>query len=177
MPKLEYGTAHAYRPSTATSPPAALESGKPGSAAAALIAGRGGRVTRTRVAVVDALVESDHPLTHEEVALALARAGVAHDRVTLYRALDWLVERAIAHRVAGSDRAWRYGLVRQAAHHHAHFHCDRCGHVFCLENLQPAFALALPGGYQLDRAELILHGACPACQGIAGEKTPENPAA
>ena len=130
-----------------------------------LIAARGGRVTRTRVAVMEALESGDHPLTHEEVAAALTGSGVAHDRVTVYRALDWLVEQGLAHRVAGSDRAWRYGLVRQAAHQHAHFHCDRCGHVFCLENLQPAFALALPGGYRLERAELILHGACPACQG------------
>ena len=134
--------------------------------AADLIAAHGGRVTRTRVAVVEALDECDHPLTHEELAVALTDGGVAHDRVTLYRALDWLVEQGIAHRVAGSDRAWRYGLVRQAAHQHAHFHCERCGHVFCLETLQPAFALALPGGYRLERAELILHGACPACQGM-----------
>jgi Fur family ferric uptake transcriptional regulator len=136
--------------------------------AADLIAAHGGRVTRTRVAVVEALAHSDHPLTHEEVAASLTGDGVVHDRVTLYRALDWLVEQRLAHRVAGNDRAWRYGLVRQAAHHHAHFHCDRCGHVFCLENLQPAFALALPSGYRLDRAELILHGACPACQDEGG---------
>ena len=135
------------------------------SPAADLIAAHGGRVTRIRVAVVEALDEADHPLTHDELAAALTGSGVAHDRVTLYRALDWLVEQGLAHRVAGSDRAWRYGLIRQAAHQHAHFHCDRCGHVFCLENLQPAFALALPGGYHLERAELILHGACPACQG------------
>lgn len=132
--------------------------------AAELITSHGGRVTRTRVAVVEVLHDSSHPLTHEELASALTGSGVTHDRVTLYRALDWLVEQGIAHRVAGSDRAWRYGLVRQAAHQHAHFHCERCGLVFCLENLQPAFALALPGGYHLERAELLLHGACPACR-------------
>jgi Fur family transcriptional regulator, ferric uptake regulator len=142
---------------------------------AALIAAHGGRVTRTRVAVVEALGDSDHPLTHEELVAALTRVGVAHDRVTLYRALDWLVGHGIAHRVAGSDRAWRYGLMRQATHQHAHFHCDRCGHVFCLENLQPAFALALPGGYRLERAELILHGACPACQDTPGTDSPRQP--
>jgi Fur family ferric uptake transcriptional regulator len=146
----------------------------PGSAAE-LIATHGGRVTRTRVAVVDTLEASGHPLTHDEVAASLSDAAVPHDRVTLYRALDWLVEKGIAHRVAGSDRAWRYGLVREAPHHHAHFHCDRCGHVFCLEQLQPAFALALPAGYQLERAELILHGACPACRDAApGEARPNR---
>ncbi len=129
--------------------------------AADLIANHGGRVTRTRVAVVDALDASNHPLTHDEVAANLSEAEVPHDRVTLYRALDWLVDKGIAHRVAGSDRAWRYGIVREAPHQHAHFHCSGCGNVFCLEQVQPAFAIALPGGYQLDRAELILHGICP----------------
>lgn len=132
--------------------------------AADLIANHGGRVTRTRVAVVDALDASNHPLTHDEVAANLSEAEVPHDRVTLYRALDWLVDKGIAHRVAGSDRAWRYGIVREAPHQHAHFHCSRCGNVFCLEQVQPAFAIALPGGYQLDRAELILHGICPTCR-------------
>lgn len=144
------------------------------SPAADLIAAHGGRVTRTRVAVVDALEGSDHPLSHDELAASLGASGVAHDRVTLYRALDWLVARGVAHRVTGSDRAWRYGLVRQAAHQHAHFHCERCGHVFCLENLQPAFALVLPSGYTLERAELILHGACPACQGAAAANDPQR---
>lgn len=143
--------------------------------AADLITARGGRATRTRVAVVEALRDSDHPLSHDELAAALGEAGVAHDRVTLYRTLDWLVGQGLAHRVAGGDRAWRYGLVRQAAHQHAHFHCDRCGHVFCLENLQPAFALALPGGYQLERAELILHGACPACGQLEEAGSPRQP--
>lgn len=128
-----------------------------------LIAAHGGRVTRTRVAVIETLQASSHPLSHDELGHALDDAAIPHDRVTLYRALEWLVEQGIARRIAGSDRAWRFEMLRADGHRHAHFHCDRCGQVVCLESLQPAFAVALPEGYRLDRAELVLHGACAAC--------------
>ena len=128
-----------------------------------LISTHGGRVTRTRVAVLEALQASAHPLTHDELACALTASEVVHDRVTLYRALDWLIEQNIAQRVAGSDRAGRFELVQQDGHRHAHFHCDQCGQVICLENLSPAYAVALPQGFTLERAELVFHGACPDC--------------
>ena len=131
--------------------------------AESLIAAQGGRITRTRVAVLDVLLAADQSLTHDEIAAALAAQGFRHDRVTLYRTLDWLVDAGVAHKMAGDDRARRFGVAASGPHEHAHFHCDRCGKVVCLEGLQPAVAVNLPGGYQLDRAELVLHGACPSC--------------
>lgn len=133
------------------------------SPAESLIAARGGRMTRTRVAVLDVLLAAEQSLTHDEIGAALAEQGIKHDRVTLYRTLDWLVESGVAHKMAGEDRARRFGVATSGPHEHAHFHCDRCGKVVCLEGLQPAVAVNLPGGYQLDRAELVLHGACPTC--------------
>lgn len=128
-----------------------------------MIAAHGGRVTRTRVAVLDVLLASQQPLSHDEIGEALRKEGVPHDRVTLYRNLEWLVEQGIAHRMAGADRVWRFSVVTTSEHEHAHFHCDRCGQLFCLDALTPAFAIALPNGYSMNRAELIVHGACPGC--------------
>lgn len=134
-----------------------------GSIASTLITAHGGRVTRTRVAVLATLQAEGQPMSHDDLAAALVEQGEHHDRVTLYRALDWLVEQGIAHRVAGGDRVWRFAVARPEAHQHAHFHCGRCGQVLCLENLLPSFAIALPAGYRMDRAELTLHGTCPGC--------------
>lgn len=132
--------------------------------AESLIARHGGRVTRTRVAVLDVLLGADRSLTHDEIAAELTEQGIRHDRVTLYRTLDWLIEVGVAHRMAGGDdRTRRFGVASTGPHEHAHFHCDHCGKVVCLEGLAPAVAVNLPGGYQLERAELVLHGACPAC--------------
>ena len=128
-----------------------------------LIAARGGRVTRTRVAVIEALQRSAHPLSHDEIGATLDGAGIGHDRVTLYRALDWLVEQGIAQRIAGGERAWRFEIQRSNEHRHAHFHCDRCGQVLCLEDVPSDSRPALPAGFELDRSELVLHGACADC--------------
>jgi Fur family ferric uptake transcriptional regulator len=134
------------------------------SPAETLIADHGGRVTRTRVAVLEILLDADRSLSHDEVAARLNEAGIRHDRVTLYRTLDWLVEVGVAHRMTGGDdRTRRFGVAASEPHEHAHFHCDRCGKVVCLEGLAPAVAVKLPSGYRLDHAELVLHGACPAC--------------
>lgn len=120
-------------------------------------------MTRTRVAVLEVLLGADQSLTHDEIGAALDARGFRHDRVTLYRALDWLVESGVAHKMHGNDRTWRFGVVAGEPHEHAHFHCDRCGKVVCLEGLKPAVAVSLPGGFQLDRASLVLYGACPSC--------------
>lgn len=141
----------------------------PRPAARELIATHGGRVTRTRVAVIEALQAAAHPLSHDELGAALDADGIAHDRVTLYRALDWLVEQGIARRIAGGERAWRFEIRRGDDHRHAHFHCDQCGQILCLEDMPATAGSALPAGFQLDRAELVLHGACPDC-GRAGTK-------
>lgn len=131
---------------------------------AARIASLGGRATRTRTAVLDILSAAGQPLSHDDVAGALAERQVEHDRVTLYRTLDWLVTHALAHRVCGADRIWRFKAAENEGHSHAHFHCARCGTVYCLESLQPAIAATLPQGFELDRAELTFHGACPRCR-------------
>ena len=94
---------------------------------------------------------------------ALAAAGIAHDRVTLYRTLDWLVTHGLAHRVAGSDRIWRFNATVEEGRSHAHFQCARCGAVFCLETTSPTLAATLPPGFRFERAELTVYGVCPNC--------------
>ena len=145
----------AYRPSTPPPPPPA--------SARELITAHGGRVTRTRVAVIDVLLGSQHPLSHDEIAAALDGEHIAHDRVTLYRALEWLVEQGIAQRIASGERAWRFEIRRGGEHRHAHFHCERCGQILCLEDVPTPASAPLPPGFAVERAELVLHGACAAC--------------
>lgn len=138
-----------------------------------LIAGRGGRITRTRLAVLDVLQAGGHSLSHDEIAVRLAAANVPHDRVTLYRTLDWLVAQGLAHRVKGADRAWRFSFSSDEAPHHAHFHCDRCGHVLCLESVRPDEHFALPEGYRTEHAELVFHGTCRDCGAVPS--APDQP--
>ncbi|NWG87755.1 MAG: transcriptional repressor [Hydrogenophilaceae bacterium] len=125
-----------------------------------------GRVTPARTRVLAALMAAPSALSHADLEDRLSREG-ALDRVTLYRVLDWLVSRGLAHKIASDDRVWRFNAVDRDNHGHAHFHCTRCGQVFCLDQLHPTFALSLPPGYVFHKAELNLQGLCPGCSGMA----------
>ena len=135
----------------------------PPSPALNLLQSQRARLTAARVAVLDVLLASPRALTHQEIDEA-TQDGHPLDRVTLYRTLDWLVEQGFAHRIEGQDRVWRFNSAAREGSTHAHFHCQGCGMVFCLEQVMPAVAVSLPAGFQLDHAELSLHGLCPDCR-------------
>jgi Fur family transcriptional regulator, ferric uptake regulator len=101
------------------------------------------RATPARERVLDILLAGPRALSHQEIEAAARERGLDFDRVTLYRVLDWLVTQRLAHKIEGRDRVWRFNAVTvtEAEHGHAHFHCTRCGKVFCLEQMQPSFAL------------------------------------
>ena len=124
---------------------------------------RGGRATPARTAVLQTLLEAGQPLSHDEIGARLTRQHISHDRVTLYRALDWLVNHSLAHRINGADRIWRFNAIPDEKQGHAHFHCRHCQAVYCLESLQPEWVASLPAGFVLERAELNFHGRCPKC--------------
>lgn len=135
-----------------------------------LIGAHGGRATRTRVAVIELLQASAQPLSHDEMASQLSAAGHDFDRVTLYRTLDWLVAQGIAQRIASGERAWRFELRQTEEHRHAHFHCDHCGQILCLESMSAEPSPILPVGFALARSEWVLHGSCASCNPREGRR-------
>ncbi len=128
-----------------------------------ILAQAGARITPAREAVLDILLASTRALSHQEVEQAARERGLNADRVTLYRVLDWLVTQRLAHKIEGRDRIWRFNAVAAAEHAHAHFHCTRCGRVFCLEQALPSLIPNLPPGFRFERVELTVQGLCPHC--------------
>ncbi|MFZ5555607.1 MAG: Fur family transcriptional regulator [Pseudomonadota bacterium] len=127
------------------------------------IAAGGHRATPARARVLAVLTGSDRPVSHHEVEQLLARDAPV-DRVTVYRVLEWLTGVGLAHKIAGDDRIWRY--KSHGGHGdevHAHFKCNRCGAVFCLEDMSTAYALNLPPGYRSEQVELTIRGRCADC--------------
>ena len=121
----------------------------------------GDRVTEPRVRALGVLMAARSALSHHEIEKSLVKLGPA-DRVTLYRVLDWLVDKGLAHRVAGADRAWRYSVVSETHRDHAHFQCNRCGKLLCLDEL-PKQSVRLPAGFRSERVEVTVQGRCPQC--------------
>lgn len=127
------------------------------------IAQAGGRPTDVRRRVLAILLGAEHALSHTEIEELARTQGVTLDRVTLYRVLEWLVSKGLAHKIAGGDRVWRFHATADESRRHAHFHCTGCGQVYCLKDMTQSFALALPPGFRFERAELSIEGSCPHC--------------
>ena len=139
--------------------------------AGGMIAALGARSTPARVDVLAVLLAAGEALSHHDVEDRLRRRH-AIDRVTLYRVLDWLVERELAHKLAGDDRVWRFSASAHAGargpvageHAHAHFRCVDCGKVVCLADAGVPTP-AVPAGYRPDAVEVTVRGHCDRCSG------------
>ena len=126
------------------------------------------RRTPMRLAVLGAVISSQKPLGAPDL---IRRLGDDTDSVTVYRTLNTLAEHKLVHRVRGEDGAWRYaasaaGDKHREKHPHAHFVCDECGTVECLEQ-SPVPGAAHPRGlgrkYDVTYAEVVVHGVCGKC--------------
>ncbi len=133
------------------------------------------RRTPVRVGVLAVLAASGQPLGVPQV---LERLPDDTDEVTVYRTLNTFTRKKLVHRVRGEDRTWRYavgtslpprdgGAAAEAEHPHAHFVCDACGTVECLEQSEiPANfvrSLGIGNRYDIRYPEVLLHGVCPKC--------------
>ena len=122
-----------------------------------------GRLTPARQTVIDILKGTRQALTHHEIERQARANGVRFDRVTLYRALDWLVAKGIAHKVAAEDRVWRFNAARSNSREQVHFQCTTCAAVHCLDAPEHALSLQAPAGFRVERTEIMLRGTCSTC--------------
>jgi Fur family transcriptional regulator, ferric uptake regulator len=125
----------------------------------------GERVTPSRMRVLAVLLAELRAVTHHDIEERLS-GGRSLNRVTLYRVLEWLNEKSLAHRVVSDDRVWRFRANTSISAHtnqHAHFKCMRCTAVVCLDDLKAKYDGLMPSGYRPHEFELTVKGLCAAC--------------
>ena len=119
------------------------------------------RNTRQKDAIRAAFVETDRPLSPEEV-LSYAKREVADVSIaTVYRNLKALVEDGWLVPVQLPGEPARYEL--SGKEHHHHFLCNDCRKVYELEGCELAIKPKLPRGFRPLSHDLLLHGICAAC--------------
>ncbi len=125
------------------------------------------RVTKPRVAVLAAVHEHPHADTDTLIGLARARLGaVSHQAV--YDVLRTLTDSGLVRRIQPAGSVARYE-ARVGDNHH-HVVCRSCGaiaDVDCAVGEAPCLTAADSNGFEIDEAEVIYWGRCPAC--VAGE--------
>ena len=123
------------------------------------------RVTRPRLAVLDAVHANPHVDTEVLIGAARAQLGaVSHQAV--YDVLQVLTKRGLVRRIQPQGSVARYE-ARVGDNHH-HLVCRSCGvisDVDCAVGAAPCLTASDAAGYAIDEAEVIYWGRCPTCAG------------
>lgn len=134
-------------------------------AAEAVSAARGARLTPVRRRVLEILLESHRAMGAYDVLDRLAAEGFGKQPPVAYRALDFLVEQGLAHRIARLN-AFTACTHPGEAHAAAFLICRACHAVAETEAAPVRAALdaaASALGFQVERATVEALGLCPAC--------------
>jgi Fur family transcriptional regulator, zinc uptake regulator len=131
-----------------------------------LTATNGVRLTPVRRRVLEILLEGHRALGAYDVLQRLAADGFGHQPPVAYRALDFLVEQGLAHRIHRLN-AFTACMHPGEAHAPAFLICASCRAVAEAPAAPVRAALnkaAKTLGFTIDTAHIEAQGLCPACQ-------------
>ncbi|MEX5727365.1 Fur family zinc uptake transcriptional regulator [Rhodovulum iodosum] len=134
--------------------------------AEAMAAGNGLRLTPVRRRTLEILLESHKALGAYEVLDRLAGDGFARQPPVAYRALDFLVDHGLAHRIRRLN-AFCACMHPGTAHVPAFLICEGCDALAEAPGDDVARAMqaaAASAGFDIDRMSIEATGLCPACR-------------
>jgi Fur family ferric uptake transcriptional regulator len=153
-----------------------------GGDAEALLRRHGLQVTAQRLAVLQAVTARPHS-TADEVCRAVRPELGGISRQAVYDALAVFTERGLVRRIQPGGASARYE-TRVGDNHH-HLVCRVCGRtvdVDCVVGYAPCLTASETRGYEIEEAEVVFRGRCPACvaaaaAAVAAGTAPASPAA
>ena len=128
-----------------------------------LLRGAALRVTRPRVAVLEAVHTESHADT-EAITRAARRALPSVSHQAVYDVLRVLTEAGLVRRIQPAGSTARYE-ARVGDNHH-HVVCRSCGvvaDVDCAVGEAPCLTAEVDHGFVIDEAEVVYWGYCPDC--------------
>lgn len=134
--------------------------------ARAICAEQGGRLTAQRQQVLELVWQEHKPVGAYELLERLREAGVRAAPPTVYRALEFLLEHGLIHRIE-SLNAYT-GCTSPGTDHHGQFLvCSQCHHVAELDEQaidHQLHASADRIGFKIERQTVEISGLCPGCR-------------
>jgi Fur family ferric uptake transcriptional regulator len=129
----------------------------------AVLRGHGLHVTAQRLAVLRALSYAPHSTADDIYKVVRAEIG-AVSRQAVYDALASLTDKGVLRRIQPAGSPGRYENRVGDNHHHLICRtCNRMVDVDCAVGVTPCLTAADASGYEIDEAEVIYWGRCPAC--------------
>lgn len=123
------------------------------------------RSSTTKQKIIDLLKKKNEALTHKDFQNYF---NGQIDRVTIYRALDRLVDEGKLHKIISLEGVIQYAICKSCdhkhdkhTHNHIHFSCRKCEKTICLDDVSPN--IILPKGFKAEENQLLISGICSNC--------------
>ncbi len=127
-------------------------------------AARGAQLTPVRLRVLEILLESHAAMGAYDVLARLDAEGLGSKPPVAYRALSFLVEQGLVHRIERMN-AFVACAHPGAAHDPAFMICRDCGAVAEAQAANLSLGrTAAAAGFQIEQTVVEAEGLCPACQ-------------
>ena len=132
-----------------------------------LLQQHGLQVTAQRMATMRAVADRPHATADEVTSVVRAAIG-AVSRQAVYDTLAVLVEKKLVRRIQTPGSPARF--EDRVGDNHHHLICRECGatsDIDCAAGAAPCLAPSEAHGFEVDEAEVIYWGRCPACRAAA----------
>ena len=93
----------------------------------------GNRMTKTRRAMLEIVLESKAPITVGDILELLSKERINANKSTVYRELSFFMEERLVLEIDLLDGKKRYEARDDEDHHHHHLVCTECKHVSCVD--------------------------------------------
>jgi len=129
-----------------------------------LLQKHGIRPTANRLLILRELDKAVSPLSMSDIEQALQSV----DKSIIFRTLTLFREHHLLHSIEIGCEGTGYELCRHSLDEHdsdlhVHFHCEKCGRTFCLEEcIIPE--VELPDGFDAHSKNYVVKGLCPKCR-------------
>lgn len=128
-----------------------------------ILTNNGIRPTANRILVLKELARNTHPISLADLEMSLDPM----DKASIFRVLEILSDKDIIHIIEDGSRSVKYELCHGNGHHsvsdqHAHFYCEKCGSVFCLDDVKLP-NIDIPKDYKVKSINFMFKGICPNC--------------
>src|SRR6266705_2589672 len=141
----------------------------------ALLRQHGMQVTAQRLAVLRAVSDRSHSTADDIYTVVRAEIG-AISRQAVYDALGTLTDKGLLRRIQPAGSPARYEDRVGDSHHHLICRtCSRMVDVDCAVADTPCLTAADESGYEIDEAEVIYWGRCPACVAATSVSAGDSP--
>lgn len=124
------------------------------------------RNTRPRRLLLALVKKNRNMLTLNEAYVGLSNDM---DRATVYRTLKSFTDCGLLHQFQGPDQQPVYELCNhkhtdgEPHSNHAHFVCNSCKKIVCIDDNQNAIKQDLPAGFSAEEVVVVIKGTCGNC--------------